>query len=109
MNRPAERHRHGIQSASLVFVCTLAVGVVAMGVLALNQLSASATETTPGPFTDPLPVISSGYSVRLVGSNGAILPNWTGGSFPFGQPVRINFTVQDDTIPNMTVTSHTSC
>lgn len=226
MDRPAERHRHGIQSASLVFVCILVVGVVAVGLLALSQPAPSTTETArdnqvygSGPFStfpaswddfcgypvqgnqttsldlsnpqianstlsqiysklvgssafrafangsswvtvywssflegnrtgsysvvagdfvffsggrpdgsaqfdyfleggqvtfaySPLtstcpPGISASYGANLVGSDGANLP--TPASYSIGQPVKINFTVEDVTIANLTVTSHTSC
>jgi hypothetical protein len=228
MDRPTRRRRYGIQSASLVFVCTLVVGVAAIGLLELNQPAPSATEITPdnqaygsGPFSTfpaswddfcgypvqgnkttsldlsnpqianstlsqiyskivdssafrafangsswvtvywssfqesnrtgfydvvagdfvfvsggspdgsaqfdyfleggqvtfgygPLQstcvnTINASYSASLIGSNGSALPGWTGGSFPIGQPVKLNFTVEDETIANMTVTSHTSC
>jgi hypothetical protein len=58
MDWPTERHTHGIQSASLVFVCALVVGVVAVGLLALTTPAPSATETAlddqvygSGPFS----------------------------------------------------------
>jgi len=53
------------------------------------------------------PRSSAGYSANLVGSDGAILP--TPASYSIGQPVKINFTVEDEGIANMNVTSHTSC
>jgi hypothetical protein len=221
MDRPTERHRHGIQSASLVFVCTLVVGVVAVGLLettqgnqvygpgpystfpaswdnpcgfpvqgnkttvnnldnsiypaiansSLSQIYSKMVDSSAfralangstwvtiewdrfqesnrtgsydvvaGGFvfvsggrpdgyaqvdyyleggqvtigyTGPLisygcpPRFSAGYSANLVGSDGATLP--TPANYSIGQPVEVNFTVEDESIPNMNVTSHTSC
>lgn len=46
MNRPTERRRRGIQSASLVFVCTLIAVVVATGLFASTAPVPSATSSS---------------------------------------------------------------
>lgn len=46
MSRPTERHRRGIQSASVVFVCTLIVVVIAIGFFVSNTPVPGATPSS---------------------------------------------------------------
>lgn len=59
MDWQAERHRRGIQSSSVVFVCILLVVVVATGIFALS---------TPAPSSTSSSIMTSSAAVQVLGT-----------------------------------------